>query len=298
MPQEIQANYYPLNITVDNGVSSPANPSTNIPAVVIKPENVVSAAGGSILKDGFLQSPNFVKSYAGWRLGSDDSVEFGTGIFRGTLTGATITGGTIQTAASGQRITINGADNYIKIYSASALIGAFGGSTDATGRLLDLTPSTDTGIVRIWAKNTTGTASIQVFSIKLDGYQIGLNIWNNNLGATRTTDSIPLINLYNVGTGSGLKFTNDATNSDGKVFDIAQSKVATTEPIFKVQQDGITSTNFRKIFTEVNTGVSIWVSNGTTPNGNLTGVLGDICIGGDSGNIYRCSTAGTTWTAM
>lgn len=55
------------------------------------------------------------------------------------------------------------------------------------------------------------------------------------------------------------------------------------------------STNFRpavKLF-----GVTIYVSNGTTPNGNLSGNAGDICLKGATGNAYKC-TSGTTWVSF
>ena len=47
----------------------------------------------------------------------------------GNINGLTITGGVIQTATSGQRITITGSDNYIKVYNSSGtVIGEIGGS--------------------------------------------------------------------------------------------------------------------------------------------------------------------------
>jgi hypothetical protein len=43
---------------------------------------------------------------------------------------------------------------------------------------------------------------------------------------------------------------------------------------------------------------TIWLSqDATTPNGNLTGAVGDICLNGPSGRMFYCATAGTTWTA-
>lgn len=56
------------------------------------------------------------------------------------------------------------------------------------------------------------------------------------------------------------------------------------------------STNFKKV--QVIDTVSIYVSDGTTPNGNLTGVTGDICYNGPSGQPFYCSSSGTTWTGM
>jgi hypothetical protein len=44
-------------------------------------------------------------------------------------------------------------------------------------------------------------------------------------------------------------------------------------------------------------GLSIYISDGTTPNGALTGRAGDICFGADSGKAYKCTT-GTTWVSF
>lgn len=41
----------------------------------------------------------------------------------------------------------------------------------------------------------------------------------------------------------------------------------------------------------------MWMSDGTTPNGALSGTAGDICINCDSGKTYYC-TGTTSWTAM
>lgn len=58
----------------------------------------------------------------------------------------------------------------------------------------------------------------------------------------------------------------------------------------------LVSTNFTKVQTMKS--VTFYVSDGTTPNGNLTGVTGDICYNGPSGQSFYCSSSGTTWTGM
>ena len=46
-------------------------------------------------------------------------------------------------------------------------------------------------------------------------------------------------------------------------------------------------------------GQIIWSSNGTTPNGNLTGTKGDICLNcSATGQIGYCTANGTTWTLL
>lgn len=64
-----------------------------------------------------------------------------------------------------------------------------------------------------------------------------------------------------------------------------------------VQMNGniLTSAHFTKVFSAKN--VSFYVSDGTTPNGNLSGNAGDVCFGADSGNAYKC-TSGTTWVSF
>ena len=102
--------------------------------------------------------------------------------------------------------------------------------------------------------------------------------------------------------GSVMKFENVATQTLGTLNDttdvikVVQSANSTGVPI-SITQNRVTSTNFRKVETETNTGSSVWVSNGTTPNGNLSGTAGDVCRNADSGKSYYC-TGTTNWTAM
>jgi len=210
--------------------------------------------------------------------------------------GLTIEGGKIQTSNSGQRIVIDGADNYIKIYDSSNQIGAIGSSLDATDRYIDFnTPiGTDVEMVKLLAQKTDGTEFI--FTTTSKGYQ-SIRLRNENNNSYRNTNGIPVLDIFNLGTGIGIK-VGSSSSYDTLPFNITLAKSTSTNPIFKITQSAVVSTNIRKIFNEVNTGCTMWISDGTTPNGNLSGQAGDICLNGDSGNIYRCSTTGTTWVAM
>lgn len=76
---------------------------------------------------------------------------------------------------------------------------------------------------------------------------------------------------------------------------INDNTAATGTTPLNIQQDALTSTNFQKI---ANFGGSIfWRSDGTTPNGNLTGTAGDLCVNGASNQSYYC-TGTTNWTAL
>lgn len=278
-----------LLVRTENSPLSSSVASSNISSGEITGELSVS--------QGFIRSKDYIPGVSGWTINDDGTIEFVDGTFRGIITGATI-----QTSEPpNQRITINSSDNFLKIYdSSNVLIGSLGGSTEATERLLDLIPSADNEVARFFAQNTTGTSGRNILYVISKGYQTSLRIRNENTGSTRTTNNVAMINLEQLGTGSAFKFANSNPDSDGKVFDITQSKVSTTEPVFKVKQDGVTSTNFRKILTETNTGISIWISNGTTAEGNLTGVEGDICLNGGTGagQSAYCDSAGTNWTDM
>lgn len=245
--------------------------------------------------NGILQSPNFVSGSSGWQLKPDGDIEANSGTFRGNVTGATITGGTFQTAASGQRITINASDNYLRIYDANTQIGALGGSTDGTNRYLDLAmPDTiDQQMCRFLAQHPTGTNFI-LYPIS-KGYQFS-RFQNENTNVYRNTNNIPILQLWNLGTGIGLSYMS-SSDYDNLPVSLTQAFATSTNPIIRMTQEAIISTNFRKIFNETNTGCTIWISDGTTPNGNLSGQAGDICLNGNAGNIYRC-TGTTNWTAM
>ncbi len=53
-----------------------------------------------------IKSNNFVSGSLGWRIKYNGDVEFSSGTFRANVTGATITGGLIQSSTSGQRVVI------------------------------------------------------------------------------------------------------------------------------------------------------------------------------------------------
>lgn len=57
----------------------------------------------------YMRSFNYSAGSAGWIIQADGNMEFNNGTFRGAVTGATITGGIIQTAASGARTVLSSA---------------------------------------------------------------------------------------------------------------------------------------------------------------------------------------------
>lgn len=65
-----------------------------------------------------------------------------------------------------------------------------------------------------------------------------------------------------------------------------------------IVQAQLTSTNFKKVL--VLAGFTLWISDGTTAEGALTGVEGDICLNGGTGagQPAYCDSSGTNWSDM
>lgn len=87
--------------------------------------------------------------------------------------------------------------------------------------------------------------------------------------------------------------------SSGQVAYLAQLQKINTSAVLHLLQNSPTSTNFYKMIRLQNSSQTryVWMSNGNTPNGALSGTAGDICLNCDSGKAYYC-TGTTNWTAM
>jgi hypothetical protein len=79
----------------------------------------------------FLQSRNFKTGTTGWQIDGDGNVEFASGVFRGSITGATITattitGGTFQTSAltTVDRVIISGTNNDVEFWNSDNTLSA------------------------------------------------------------------------------------------------------------------------------------------------------------------------------
>ncbi len=103
-----------------------------------------------------------------------------------------------------------------------------------------------------------------------------------------TTSSIPLLDIES---------DTDASASTA-VVKIVTTSTANDQALMLLTQAGVTSTNFAKMIT-FNT-FTLWVSDGTTAEGALTGVEGDICLNGGTGagQTAFCDANGTNWTDM
>lgn len=183
----------------------------------------------------------------------------------GVFTGTSVDSITANSATTGtvQLITANG------LTTGHAQTITSSGVLVTTGDLLAVTASgatTSTGVVRVTtAALTTGAGILVTANALTSGNAIKV--------ASSSTDTTAhnLIQAVNSGTGS-IAALYGGTNV-------------------------VISTHFRKILTESGSGVTLWFSDGTTANGALTGVAGDICFNAGSNKPEYC-TATTSWTAL
>ncbi|PIP55012.1 MAG: hypothetical protein COX07_02190 [Bacteroidetes bacterium CG23_combo_of_CG06-09_8_20_14_all_32_9] len=104
--------------------------NTNLISTETQSESLVSGEvnGNLIISDGFLRSKNFITGSTGWNIGADGTVEFGNGIFRGSITATTGTVGgwnIDSTRLYSTNIDIDSANERIKSSDYSSGVSGF-----------------------------------------------------------------------------------------------------------------------------------------------------------------------------
>lgn len=300
-----------------------------VSGILESPNFVSGSFGWQLLPDGDVEfgSGTFrgtVNATAGYFGSVANGISIGS-------TGLELVGtGYIRTASSGARIEI--VSNIMNIYDANGLVGKIDGSAAQAVFTADIDSSSDSRGLLIIANNTAGVSDAATIDVK--GNQTALNIVNtgNNLAATLLVDidcdsshasriaTIPAFRLRNLNKGTALEVSsgNNATgpsiysshannagigwqldfnrdpNNDNALF-INKTSIGTGYAL-QIVQSGVKETNFKRIADLA--GVSLYISDGTTPDGNLTGVQGDICFNGAGGVAYYCDANGKNWTAM
>ena len=151
-------NYYPITVTSSSKEGTPDKPQSNTQNVgqpvnidksSVSESNIVSIAGGALLKSGYFQSSNYVKGKSGFNINSDGSVEFGDGEFRGEITATT-------GAIGGFNI---GADYLRDVANSFGLASTVTGGND----------------VRFWAGDSFANRATADLRIYEDGSIVGTN---------------------------------------------------------------------------------------------------------------------------
>jgi len=124
----------PSTITTSGSSSFPPNDSWGTGTIwQATPQTIV--AGESVYQSDGIYSPTTgntvwnVPYLSALKVGNLAAISINTGDLNvGTLTGGTITGSVIRTAATGNRVVMNSANNNIESYVGSNLVGVFGAS--------------------------------------------------------------------------------------------------------------------------------------------------------------------------
>lgn len=163
----------------------------------------------------YIQSRNFVSGSAGWRLDSTGVFEGQSGTFRGNISGATITGSTFQTAASGQRIVIESVNNTLTFYNASNVAVAQMGGGANIGyalRIINDASTTDGVYISSAISGSVGFRYVNDGNVTNNALVIQMNGTTNN--------SNPSIQVTRQGAGEGIFLNIDGTGR-GMLIDMA-----------------------------------------------------------------------------
>lgn len=111
-------------------------------------ESLTNYSGLFRVLSGNIQSGDFVSGSAGWRLTSTSGIEASSGTFRGTLSAASGTIGTVETNDTGSGANVSIGGNTISIEYNGSEKGSFGALSSGFASLdaltvLDLTAGTD-----------------------------------------------------------------------------------------------------------------------------------------------------------
>lgn len=279
------------------------------------------------LVEGHFQSKNYATNVSGWRITADGDVEFGSGVFRGsiTATSGTITGsleilegGNIRSGQTAYdtgtgfylgndggtpKLSLGSATTSLKWTGTSLLIEgtsttgtlfAVGGNSLTSGTAFQVTSGSTSSAARsliLIANTSTAATGTTCLFIQQDANKVALQIT-----AQVISDNALSVVGSSLTTGSlGYFYSNAPSTSTRNLVEIINDNSAAvgTTPLM-IQQDAEPDTGFHKVAKL--SGTDIWIGEGDNyPPGNLTGATGDICFNAINGAAAYCIT-GTTWS--
>lgn len=147
------------------------------------------------------------------------------------------------------------------------------------------------------ATGTTQQLDDYALCVATEGIGGGIMAYRNVDAATEAVLTIKDDHADSTGPLAVFTTDQDASSTVAPV-QIITTNVAHDQAALLITQAGVTSTNFAKMIT-FNT-FTLWVSDGTTAEGALTGVAGDIVLNGGTGagQTAFCNANGTNWTDM
>lgn len=246
-------------------------------------------------------------------LKNDNTVRFGFDLSatKWTLTGAlditgvvTVGGSILSDTDSTDSLGSTGV-RWLKLWVDDIAVTAGVVAVNLDGILGATTPAAITGTALantsqvITSSQTTGK-SLEVISNSLTG---GHGVYSSASNSTFNGALLTAVASHASGTGIGVNVVN-AGSGDGGFFDQngsgigvhVDSESTSNAPI--VTESVAVSTNFER---HLKIGaLTIWISDGTTADGALSGVAGDLCLNGGTGvgQCAYCDITGTNWTDM
>jgi fibronectin-binding autotransporter adhesin len=220
----------------------------------------------------------------------------GTGLTDGYV--AEFTGGGANFTATGGMMNLSmGAATVgagIKIATTGVYTGAgllqLTAASATTGVIAQITANgltTGNGL-NVSSSGTITSSGSGLVVVTASGLTTGYAMQITDGGASNTLTSGSMLRVYS---------NSNDTTARGVVSIVQDNASATGATPILIQQDGVVSTNYRRLIKESATGITIWMGNGTTANGTLSGTAGDILINGGSNKPEYC-TGTTNWTAL
>lgn len=201
---------------------------------------------------------------------SDFTVTGTTTIGGITLTNLTVTGNTVIGDASTDTLAVTGVTTFTETGTGNVAVTISGASTTVDEVLISGTGA-----------HASGKGEVRV----------------TNSGATAAGGAVLFVSATGTpaaATGYLAKFDNSGITATNNPIAVQITQIGTAAAIAVTA--AVQSTHFYKILTST-TGGNLWMGDGTTANGALSGTAGDILFNGGSGKPEYC-TGTTNWTAL
>ena len=172
---------------------------------------------------------------------------------------------------------------YFDVLTSGGIAQFYSNSSDATARNL------------ITINNDHASASEKVTTLDINQDSDGRSIYIDSENTTKIRHLfIDCTVLTSGGIATFYSNSSDATARILVSINNDHASAVGVTPLW-INQDALTSTNFQKMINL--DGTIIWRSNGTDPNGALSGTAGDICFNGATNKPAYC-TGTTNWTSL
>lgn len=213
-----------------------------------------------------------------------------------SATGTTVLN--LQQDSTGSAIKIQSAGNACSIVCTGSTQNTFTviNSSLTTGWLADFSSnSADTSSRYLLLARNSNAAAVGAVSLYASQAANGVCTIFTSQATTSSYSFLFQADALTSGTGI-LVQSSSASSSSRSILHINNIHSGATGAIpLNITSAAVISINFKRA-AQFN-GVTLWTSNGNTPNATLPGSAGDICIGADGGKAYYC-TGTTNWTAM